>query len=124
IFKNKQYSLLNIHQEKLEKTEIINIELSKYVKLALVYADGCFLNLYSEEALKITGRYSSITDVASNHGQDTVEPVMLSDNRENYDQKVSIFASRKIEEMVKDTNFDFDIVKLSFADEHHDIQAD
>ncbi len=124
IFKNKQYSLLNIHQEKLEKTEIINIELSKYVKLALVYADGCFLNLYSEEALKITGRYSSITDVASNHGQDTVEPVMLSNNRENYDQKVSIFASRKIEEMVKDTNFDFDIVKLSFADEHHDIQAD
>jgi len=124
IFKNKQYSLLNIHQEKLEKTEIINIELSKYVKLALVYADGCFLNLYSEEALKITGRYSSITDVASNHGQNTVEPVMLSDNRKNYDQKVSIFASRKIEEMVKDTNFDFDIVKLSFADEHHDIQAD
>lgn len=124
IFKNKQYSLLNIHQEKLEKTEIINIELSKYVKLALVHADGCFLNLYSEEALKITGRYSSITDVASNHGQDTVEPVMLSDNQENYDQKVSIFASRKIEEMVEDTNFDFDIVKLSFADEHHDIQAD
>ncbi|WP_425203941.1 DUF4365 domain-containing protein [Priestia megaterium] len=124
IFKNKQYSLLNIHQEKLVKTEIINIELSKYVKLALVYADGCFFNLYSEEALKITGRYSSITDVASNHGQDTIELVMLSDNRENYDQKVSIFASRKIEEMVKDTNFDFDIVKLSFADEHHDIQAD
>ncbi|MGG3197704.1 DUF4365 domain-containing protein [Priestia aryabhattai] len=124
IFKNKQYSLLNIHQEKLEKTEIINIELSKYVKLALVYADGCFLNLYSEEALKITGRYSSLTDVASNHGQNTVEPVMLSNNRENYDQKVSIFTSRKIEEMVKDTNFDFDIVKLSFADEHHDIQAD
>ncbi|MDM8148575.1 DUF4365 domain-containing protein [Priestia megaterium] len=124
IFKNKQYSLLNIHQEKLEKTEIINIELSNYVKLALVYADGCFLNLYSEEALKITGRYSAVTDVASNHGQDTVEFVMLSDNRENYDQKVSIFASRKIEEMVKDTNFDFDIVKLSFADEHHDIQAD
>ncbi|MED3932413.1 DUF4365 domain-containing protein [Priestia megaterium] len=124
IFKNKQYSLLNIHQEKLEKTEIINIELSKYVKLALVYADGCFLNLYSEEALKIMDRYSSITDVASNHGQDTVEPVMLPDNKENYDQKVSIFASRKIEEMVKDTNFDFEIVKLSFADGHHDIQAD
>jgi len=124
IFKNKQYSLLNIRQEKLEKTEIINIELSKYVKLALVYADGCFLNLYSEEALKIMDRYSSITDVASNHGQDTVEPVMLPDNKENYDQKVSIFASRKIEEMVKDTNFDFEIVKLSFADGHHDIQAD
>ncbi|MBE2978850.1 DUF4365 domain-containing protein [Priestia megaterium] len=124
IFKNKQYSLLNIRQEKLEKTEIINIELSKYVKLALVYADGCFLNLYSEEALKIMDRYSSITDVASNHGQDPVEPVMLPDNKENYDQKVSIFASRKIEEMVKDTNFDFEIVKLSFADGHHDIQAD
>ncbi|MFE4047463.1 DUF4365 domain-containing protein [Priestia sp. YIM B13490] len=124
IFKNKQYNLLNIRHEKLKRTEIINIELSQYVKLALVYANGCFLNLYSEEALKIMDRSSSITDVASNHGQDTVEPVMLSDNRENYDQKVSIFASRKIEEMVKDTNFDFDIVKLSFADEHHDIQAD
>ncbi|SDE80362.1 hypothetical protein SAMN04487777_12819 [Priestia aryabhattai B8W22] len=124
IFKNKQYSLLNIRQETLEKTEIINIELSKYVKLALVYADGCFLNLYSEEALKIMGRYSSITDLVSNHEHDTVEPVMLPDNRENHAPKVSIFASRKIEEMVKDTNFDFEIIKLSFVDEHHDIQAD
>jgi hypothetical protein len=124
IFKNKQYSLLNIRQEKLEKTEITNIELSKYVKLALVYTDGCFLNLYSEEALKVMGRYSSITDLVSNHKHDTVEPVMLPDNRENYAPKVSIFASQKIEEMVKDTNFDFEIVKLSFADEHHDIQAD
>lgn len=124
IFKNKQYNLLNIRQEKLKKTEIINIGLSNYVKLSLVYADGCLLNLYSEEALKIMDRPSSITGVASNHSQDNIEPAMLSDNRENYDQKVSIFASRKIEEMVKDTNFDFDIVKLSFADEHHDIQAD
>lgn len=124
IFKNKQYSLLNIHQKKLEKTEIINIELSKYVKLSLVYADGCFLNLYSEEALKIMDRPSSITDVASNHSQDNIEPVILPDNQGSYDHKVSMFASQKIEEMVKDTNFNFDIVKLSFADEHHDIQAD
>jgi len=124
IFKNKQYSLLNIFKEKLEKTEIINIELSKYVKLALVYADGCFLNLYSEEALKIMDRPSSITDVASNHSQDNIEPVILPDNQGSYDHKVSMFASQKIEGMVKNTNFDFDIVKLSFADEHHDIQAD
>jgi hypothetical protein len=124
IFKNKQYSLLNIRQEKLKKTKIINIGLSNYVKLALVYSDGCFLNLYSEEALKIMDRTSSITDVASNHSQDNIEPVILPDNQGSYDHKVSIFASRKIEEMVKDTNFDFDIVKLSFADEHHDIQAD
>ncbi|MED4132560.1 DUF4365 domain-containing protein [Priestia megaterium] len=124
IFKNKQYSLLNIRQEKLKKTKIINIGLSNYVKLALVYSDGCFLNLYSEEALKIMDRPSSITDVASNHSQDNIEPIILPDNQGSYDHKVSIFASRKIEEMVKDTNFDFDIVKLSFADEHHDIQAD
>ncbi|WP_456318383.1 DUF4365 domain-containing protein [Priestia megaterium] len=124
IFKNKQYSLLNIRQEKLKKTEIINIGLSYYVKLSLVYADGCFLNLYSEEALKIMDRLSSITDVASNHSKDNIEPVILPDNQRSYDHKVSMFASRKIEEMVKDTNFDFDIVKLSFADEYHDIQAD
>ncbi|MED4235898.1 DUF4365 domain-containing protein [Priestia megaterium] len=124
IFKNKQYSLLNIRQEKLKKTKIINIGLSNYVKLALVYSDGCFLNLYSEEALKIMDRPSSITDVASNHSQDNIEPVILPDNQGSYDHKVSMFASRKIEEMVKDTNFDFDIVKLSFADEHHDIQDD
>ncbi|MED4287422.1 DUF4365 domain-containing protein [Priestia megaterium] len=124
IFKNKQYSLLNIRQEKLKKMKIINIGLSNYVKLALVYSDGCFLNLYSEEALKIMDRPSSITDVASNHSQDNIEPVILPDNQGSYDHKVSMFASRKIEEMVKDTNFDFDIVKLSFADEHHDIQAD
>ncbi|MGG3570599.1 DUF4365 domain-containing protein [Priestia megaterium] len=124
IFKNKQYSLLNIRQEKLKKTEIINIGLSYYVKLSLVYADGCFLNLYSEEALKIMDRLSSITDVASNHSQDNIDSVILPDNQRSYDHTVSMFASRKIEEMVKDTNFDFDIVKLSFADEHHDIQAD
>ncbi|KWU60743.1 DUF4365 domain-containing protein (plasmid) [Priestia megaterium] len=124
IFKNKQYSLLNIRQEKLKKTEIINIGLSNYVKLSLVYTDGCFLNLYSEEALKIMDRPSSITDVASNQSQDNIEPVILPDNQGSYDHKVSMFASQKIEGMVKDTNFDFDIVKLSFADEHHDIQAD
>ncbi|MGC9934380.1 DUF4365 domain-containing protein [Priestia aryabhattai] len=124
IFKNKQYNLLNIRQEKLKKTEIINIGLSNYVKLSLVYADGCLLNLYSEESLKIMDRPSSITGVASNHSQDNIEPVILPDNQESYDHKVSMFASQKIEEMVKDTNFNFDIVKLSFADEHHDIQAD
>ncbi|MEM5003082.1 DUF4365 domain-containing protein [Priestia megaterium] len=124
IFKNKQYNLLNIRQEKLEKTEIINIGLSNYVKLSLVYADGCLLNLYSEEALKIMDRPSSITGVASNHSLDNIEPVILPDNQGTYDHKVSMFASQKIEEMVKDTNFNFDIVKLSFADEHHDIQAD
>ncbi|MDR7245794.1 DUF4365 domain-containing protein [Priestia megaterium] len=119
IFKNKQYSLLNIRQEKLEKTQIINIELSKYVNLALVYADGCFLNLYSEEALKIMDRYSSITDVSSNHAQGINKSVILPGN-----QKVSIFASQKIQEMVEDANFNLEIVKLSFADKHHDIQAD
>lgn len=124
IFKNKQYSLLNIHQEKLEKTEIISIELSKYVKLALVYADGCFINLYSKEALKITGRPSYIQGVANNHVEGNVGPVMLPNNHGNYDHKVSMFTSRKIKEMVKDTNFDFEIIKLSFADEHHDIQTD
>lgn len=124
IFKNKQYNLLNIRQEKLKKTEIINIGLSNYVKLSLVYADGCFLNLYSEEALKIMDRPSSITGVASNHSQDNIEPVILPDNQGSYGHKVSMFASQKIEEMVKDTNFNFDIIKLSFADEHHDIQAD
>lgn len=124
IFKNKQYNLLNIRQEKLKKTEIINIGLSNYVTLSLLYADGCFLNLYSEEALKIMDRPSSITDVASNHSQDNIETVILPNNQGSYDHKVSMFTSRKIEEMVKDTNFDFNIVKLSFADEHHDIQAD
>ncbi|SDE51852.1 hypothetical protein SAMN04487777_11482 [Priestia aryabhattai B8W22] len=124
IFKNKQYNLLNIRQEKLKKTEIINIGLSNYVKLSLVYADGCLLNLYSEESLKIMDRPSSITGVASNHSQDNIEPVILPDNQESYDHKVSMFAFQKIEELVKDTNFNFDIVKLSFADEHHDIQAD
>ncbi|CAK8583712.1 hypothetical protein [Priestia megaterium] len=101
IFKNKQYSLLNIRQEKLKKTEIINIGLSNYVKLSLVYTDGCFLNLYSEEALKIMDRPSSITDVASNQSQDNIEPVILPDNQGSYDHKVSMFASQKIEGMVK-----------------------
>ena len=119
IFKNKQYNLLNIRQEKLKKTKIINIGLSNYVKLSLVYADGCFLNLYSEEALKIMDRYSSITDVSSNHAQGINKSVILPGN-----QKVSIFASQKIQEMVEDANFNLEIVKLSFADKHHDIQAD
>lgn len=124
IFKNKQYDSLNIHEGKLEDTKLINIELSKYVKLKLVYTDEKFINFYSEEALKTIGGFIPKKDRANNNGQDTDIPVILPDNWEDFYNKVSNYSSQKIDEMVKDTNFDFEIVKLSFADEYHDIQAD
>jgi hypothetical protein len=123
IFKNKQYGLLNIPQGKLEDTKLINIELSKYVKLKLVYLDEKFINFYSEEALITIGGFIPKTDIANNNGQDT-DILVMPDNWEDYFHKVSNYVSQSIEEMVKDTNFDFEIVKLSFADEYHVIQAD
>ncbi|MCM3099865.1 DUF4365 domain-containing protein [Priestia megaterium] len=123
IFKNKQYNLLRTHQGKLENTKIMHVELSKYVKITLVYTEGEFINFYSEQALKTIGGLSPIVEVVNSQDNENDQPVALPDNWEDYYLKVSIHSSCKIEEMVKDANFNFEIVKLSFSDEHHDIHA-
>ncbi|MCZ6924515.1 MAG: hypothetical protein O7D30_03410, partial [Rickettsia endosymbiont of Ixodes persulcatus] len=121
IFKNKQYDLLNIHEQgKLENATICHIELSKYVKVKLMYLDNNFINFYSKEALKRLGGIIPKTDIAKSYSKDNWVP----DDWEEYYQKISIYATQNIEEMVGDTNFDLEIVKLSFTDEYHDIRTD
>ncbi|MEB9458508.1 DUF4365 domain-containing protein [Bacillus anthracis] len=124
IFKDNQYDLLNIHnQGKLEETTLVHLELSKYVKVKLIYANDKLINFYSKEALTTIGGLIPKTHIAKSHGQDNGIPVSLPNNWEEYYLKGSIYATQKIEEMVEDTNFDFDILKLSFTDEYHDIRA-
>ncbi|MEC2078519.1 DUF4365 domain-containing protein [Metabacillus fastidiosus] len=124
VFKNKQYDLLKFHnQGKLEDTKLIHIDLSKYVKVRLIYTNDRFINFYSEEALTTIRGLMPKEDIVKNNGQKKVMPISFPDNWEEYYQKVSFYMSEKIEEMVGDTNFNFEVVKLSFTDEFHDIQA-
>lgn len=116
IFKNKKYNLLNFQEEKLENTKIIRIELSKYVKLRLIYVDDKFINFYSEEALKRLVLLTPKHEINKN-------PELFSENWEEHYQRVSITVGENIEEMVEDANFDFEILKLSFDEQYHDIQA-
>ncbi|MED1569614.1 DUF4365 domain-containing protein [Bacillus paramycoides] len=121
IFKSKQYDLLNIHnQEKLEDTRLYNFELSKYVKVKIMYVGNKFINFYSKEALTKIGGLISKTDIAKSHKKDNWAP---DDWKEHY-QKISIYFNQNIEEMAGDANFDFEIVKSSFTDKYHDIQVD
>ncbi|MDA2614704.1 DUF4365 domain-containing protein [Bacillus thuringiensis serovar andalousiensis] len=121
IFKYNRYESLGIHeQEKMKTAMIYNIELSQYVKIKVIYIDNKFINFYSEEAMKKIGGVIPKKDIMKSRGTDNLIP----DNWEEYYQRVSIYIAQNIEEMVEDTNFDFEIVKLSFNNEYHDIKAD
>ncbi|PEC41757.1 DUF4365 domain-containing protein [Priestia megaterium] len=124
VFKNKQYELLNIrNQEKLEGIRPYLIELSDYVKVRLMYTGDKFINFYSKEALTTMGGLIPKTGLTREHEQGNKMSGSLPDNWEDYYLRVSIYSAQNVEEMVKDANFDFDIIKLSFSDEYHDIKA-
>ncbi|AOP15935.1 hypothetical protein BL1202_02989 [Bacillus licheniformis] len=124
VFKKKQYKLLNINnQEKLENMRLYAINLSDYVRVRLVFTGDNFINFYSNEVLTTIGGLLPKTDLLREHDQDDKIPVSLPDNWEDYYQRVSIYSAQNVEEMAKDANFDFEIVKLSFSDKHHDIKA-
>ncbi|PRR94566.1 DUF4365 domain-containing protein [Bacillus atrophaeus] len=124
VFKSKQYELLNINnQEKLEDLRIYAINLSDYVRVRLVFTGDKFINFYSNEFLTAIGGLLPKTEMHREHDQDNKIPVSIPDNWEDYYQRVSVYSAQNVEEMAKDANFDFEIVKLSFSDKHHDIKA-
>ncbi|MEG7831728.1 DUF4365 domain-containing protein [Bacillus bombysepticus] len=120
IFKNRNYDSLNLPEhEKLQTFKIYNIEISKYVKLKLIYIDDKLINFYSEEVLTKIGGLLPKAGIDNKFEKDTWVP----ENWNEYYQKISVYLSQDIEEMVEDTNFDFDILKASFSDKYHDIGA-
>lgn len=120
IFKNKKYDSLKIQDGQLKEPSIINIELSRYLKLKVLYAKEKFINFYSEEALKTIGGLVPKTNIAEGNKM----PAKLPDNWEDYYYKISNYVPFKMEEMVKYDNYDFEIIKLSYNDQYHNIQAD
>ncbi|MFP3727884.1 DUF4365 domain-containing protein [Priestia filamentosa] len=122
IFENKQYDLLNIPKGKeLEGAGVLCIELSKYVKVRLIYNDEKFINFYSEDALKTLG---GLRPKTNNQGQKIELLDAFPEDWKDYYDKASLYSSPNIEEMVEDANFSFEMFKLSFSDKYHDIRAD
>lgn len=124
VFKNNQYGLLKINNgEKLENTRIYAINLSDYIRVRLVFTGDKFINFYSNEALTTIGGLLPKEDIPRKNSLDNENPVSIPDNWEDYYQRVSIYSAQNIEELAKDANFDFEIIKLSFSDKYHDIKA-
>ncbi|KJR70871.1 MULTISPECIES: hypothetical protein [Bacillus amyloliquefaciens group] len=123
IFKNKQYELLNINnQEKLIDMKIYAINLSDYVRVRLFFTRDKFINFYSNEMLTEIGGLIPKREIPREHDQDN-KILSIPDNWEDYYQRISVYSAQNVEEMTKDANFDFEVVKLSFSDKHHDIKA-
>ncbi|MCM3597201.1 DUF4365 domain-containing protein [Metabacillus idriensis] len=124
IFKNKQYGSLNFHQGKLENTHIYNIKISDYLKLKLLYVNEVFVDFYSKEVLTTIGGLLPKTNLNELLGQNGENLEVVPDNWEDYYKKVSIYISQRIGDMVEDANFNFETIKLSFADEYHDLSVE
>ncbi|MFU1888329.1 DUF4365 domain-containing protein [Bacillus wiedmannii] len=120
IFKNRNYDSLSLpEQEELQTFKIYNIEISKYINLKLIYIDDSLINFYGEEMLTKIGGLLPRSSMDNKFEKDTWVP----ENWDKYYQKISVYLSQDIEKMVEDTNFDFDILKASFSDKYHDIEA-
>lgn len=121
IFREKRFELLNIHDHrKLENAMIYNIELSKYVKVKVMYVDNKFINFFSNEVLSQIGGFIPKVDIQNNDVNNDWKP----NNWEKNYWKVSIYIVQSIKEMVETTNFNFEIFKLSFSKDYHDISSD
>ncbi|MEK4908370.1 DUF4365 domain-containing protein [Niallia circulans] len=119
IFKNENYESLKIQNGKLEDSNIININLSNYIRLKFWNVNNKLINFYSEEILTTIGGLVPKSDYQEKPTKN------LSDNEtwDDYYYHVSIYSSTPISDSIKDTNFDFEIVKKSFSEKYHDIQA-
>lgn len=122
IFRDKKYDSLNINGAQLESEEpkVINVELSKYLKIKLLYVNKKFISFYSEEALTSIGGLVPKINITD----ENKERAKLPENWGDYYYKVSNFVPYKIEEIITDDNYDFEIIKLSYNDRFHNIQAE
>ncbi|MFJ7163561.1 DUF4365 domain-containing protein [Bacillus safensis] len=122
IFKNKKYHLLNIKdQNELLDMRVYAIDLSRYVRVRLLFTENKFHNFYSNKILSKAG--GLIPKGKLPEKEDKV-PLIIHENWENYYQKVSFFSILGVEEIEKDANFNFEVVKSSFSDIYHDFKTD
>lgn len=121
IFKNKQYHLMNVNDSgDLNETLLHEIQISDYVRVKLIYTNGNFISFYSEEALDLIRGLLPLKAMEEKLKEGNELP---EDWKKGF-LKISIYATQKIEEMMEDANFNFEIVKLSFSEEYHDVAAD
>ncbi|MCR8848347.1 DUF4365 domain-containing protein [Rossellomorea sp. SC111] len=120
IFKNERYELLDLFKNgKTENTMLCNIKLSDYVTVKLMYLDNKFINFYGAETLSKIGGF--IQKSERKHSSEKGMPDIILENWEEDYRKVSIYISQNVQDMVKDANFNFDVIRLSFTEEYHDI---
>ncbi|RKF52127.1 DUF4365 domain-containing protein [Bacillus wiedmannii] len=118
IFKDRNYNSLRLaEQEELRNFRVYNIRLSEYTKLKLIYIEDTLINFYSEEVLTKMGGLLPKADAEKMGEKGTWVP----EDWNIYYEKISIYLTQNIEEMAEDTNFNFEIIESSFADQYHDI---
>lgn len=115
IFKNKQYDLINFNTP-IDKNGMAfcNIELSDYVMATLLFDGNTFIDFFSLEAIKKIGAFlpkdGHVIDCKDTNCRET-------------NWKVSLYVNQNIEDMKRAANFKYEILELSFQDEHHDIDS-
>ncbi|WP_144503918.1 DUF4365 domain-containing protein [Bacillus pumilus] len=118
IFKNKKYNLLKIkNEQKLLDMRVYAIDLSDYVRVRLLFTENKFYNFYNNEIL------SKVGGLIPKGKLPKEGKFPLHENWENYYQKVSFFSILDVEDIEKDANFDFEVVKSSFSDTYHDFKT-
>ncbi|AZV54797.1 DUF4365 domain-containing protein [Bacillus pumilus] len=118
IFKNKKYNLLKIkNEQKLLDMRVYAIDLSDYVRVRLLFTENKFYNFYNNEIL------SKVGGLIPKGKLPKEGKFPLHENWENYYQKVSYFSILDVEDIEKDANFNFEVVKSSFSDTYHDFKT-
>lgn len=115
IFKNKQYDLINFTPP-LDKNSMVfcNIELSDYVMVTLLFDGYTAIDFFSVKAIKTMGAFlpkdGHVIDYDDANWREKI-------------WKVSLYLNQSIENMERAANFKYEILELSFQDEHHDIDS-
>jgi len=122
VFKDEQYELLNINSHQtVENISVYNINLSEHIKLRFIYVNEKLINFFSNEALDTIGGL-----LPKRINDEMLENSSHSDSMINWEEnymRASIYMHLDIEEMIQYDNFNFEILKLSFADKYHDIKV-
>lgn len=91
-----------------------NIELSDYLMATLLFDGNTFIDFFSLEAIKKIGAFlpkdGHVIDYDDTNCRET-------------NWKVSLYVNQGIENMERSANFKYEILELSFQDEHHDIDS-
>ncbi|MFB1083075.1 DUF4365 domain-containing protein [Jeotgalibacillus sp. JSM ZJ347] len=120
IFNDKKLDRINFEKDFKIEDMIFNLELSNYIKIKVMYSGNKFINMFSKEALSIVGGFTPKSEIKF---EQEFSEWKGNDWNDKY-WKVSIFTPEKINDLEEMANFNFDIFKLSFTEEFHDIESD